>query len=98
MTYSIILSDRAEKELIDAWTWYEDRLDGLGDRFLNDVTNRLRQIETDPSKGHSHKRPYLEVSLQTFPYLIIYRVNKSKKLIFISSIFHTKRNPKKKYK
>jgi len=98
MTYTVIFSERAEKELRDAWSWYEDRQIGLGDRFLSEITYRIKQIETDPSKGHSHKRSYFEILLQTFPYMVIYRIDKKLKVIFISSIFHTSRNPKKKYK
>jgi len=35
--------------------------------------------------------------VRVFPYLIMYRIQKRKKIIAISSIFQTSRNPKKKY-
>lgn len=31
-------------------------------------------------------------------YVIVYKINKRKKLIYISAIYHTKRNPKYKYR
>lgn len=37
MSYKIVWSERALKELSDAWAWYEDRSKGLGDRFQDAV-------------------------------------------------------------
>ncbi|MBD0279158.1 MAG: type II toxin-antitoxin system RelE/ParE family toxin [Flavisolibacter sp.] len=38
------------------------------------------------------------MSVKIFPYLIIYRIHKRKKVIAIVSIFHTRRHPKNKYR
>ena len=39
-----------------------------------------------------------KVATEIFPYVIVYKINKRKKLIYISAIYHTKRNPKYKYR
>ncbi len=44
MSYKIILHPRARKELVEAWIWYEDKQFGLGDRFENEVYNRIEEI------------------------------------------------------
>ncbi|HSQ43817.1 MAG TPA: hypothetical protein VLM16_02400 [Ginsengibacter sp.] len=36
-SFTSILSSRAQKEITQAWSWYEERQQGLGDRFIKDV-------------------------------------------------------------
>lgn len=95
--YSVILSSRAQKEIAEAWNWYEDRQPGLGDRFLKEITDRLRKIEHTPNRYPTRFKSYKETPVPVFPFLIIYRINKQKKLVRIVSVFHTSLNPKKKY-
>ena len=97
MVYTSILSERALKELREAWEWYEDKLPGLGDRFKEAIFNKIEQIEVTPFKGVQRTNLYRESIVKVFPYLIIYRVETKKKEIFVHSIFHTRRNPRKKY-
>jgi len=97
MSYASNLSDRARKEISEAWAWYEDRLPGLGDRFTEAIFKKIKQIESEPTKGLQRKNAFREVLVKVFPYLIIYRIETKKKEIFVHSIFHTSRNPRKKY-
>jgi plasmid stabilization system protein ParE len=97
MSYKIEFLIRARKEILSAWDWYEDKQIGLGDRFLNEVNKRLRQIEKTPERYKELRKQFRETKIDVFPYIIIYRLQKRKKIIAISSIFHTSRNPKKKY-
>ncbi|MBI1770519.1 MAG: hypothetical protein HY015_06885 [Bacteroidetes bacterium] len=39
-----------------------------------------------------------EALVETFPYVIVYKFYPKESLIFVSSIFHASRNPKKKYR
>lgn len=41
MIYSVTLSERAFAELLDTWAWYEDRQEGLGGEFRNEVNKKL---------------------------------------------------------
>lgn len=95
--YSSILSTRAQKEIIDAWGWYEDRQQRLGDRFLNEVIHRIQLIEQNPERYPTRYKSYKETPVPVFPFLIIYRLNRKKRSIRIVSVFHTSLNPKKKY-
>jgi plasmid stabilization system protein ParE len=97
MTYKIELLPRTRKELLEAWEWYDDRWNGLGDRFVREVEKRLEQIEKTPEGYAERKKGFRETNVKVFPCLIIYRIHKRKKIIAVSSIFHTSRNPKKKY-
>lgn len=95
--YSVIYSSKAQKEIASAWEWYEERQQGLGDRFVLEIIRRSRLIEQNPERYPTRFRPYKETPVPIFPFLIIYRINKKKKLVRIVSVFHTSLNPKKKY-
>jgi plasmid stabilization system protein ParE len=95
--HGTILSSRAQKEITESWNWYEDRQPCLGDRFLKEVRTRIEKIEQTPERYPTRFRSYKETPVPVFPFLIIYRINKRKKLIRIVSVFHTSLNPKKKY-
>lgn len=97
MSYQSFFVPEAQAELINAWTWYEDKNPGLGDKFLNEVYKRITQIEANPERYPQRKHSFHETIVKIFPYLIIYRIEKRMKLIIITSIFHTSRNPRKKY-
>jgi plasmid stabilization system protein ParE len=97
MIYKTILQPRARKELLDAWIWYEERQVGLGDRFENEIYKRIEQIEKHPERYPERKQFFRETKIKIFPYLIIYRIDWDQKVILISSIFHTSRNPEVKY-
>jgi len=49
MSYAIVLSALAEKEIDSSFNWYEDRLQGLGNRFLDNIEKAFRQISLHPS-------------------------------------------------
>jgi plasmid stabilization system protein ParE len=98
LVYSTTISSRAQKEISESWNWYEERQQGLGDRFVKEVINRIREIEQHPERYPNRHKSYKETLVNIFPYLIIYRINKRKKLILVVSVFHTSLNPRRKYK
>ncbi|MCB0697437.1 MAG: type II toxin-antitoxin system RelE/ParE family toxin [Chitinophagaceae bacterium] len=95
--YTTILSTRAAKEIIHSWNWYEDRQKGLGDRFVAEVYRKIQTIEHSPELFPAKYKYYRETLVAVFPVLIIYRIDKRKKLVRIVSVFHTARGARKKY-
>ena len=95
--YSCTFSAKAQKEISVSWNWYEDRLQGLGDRFVKEVTNEIFKIQQRPKINSIRYKNYRQKTMETFPFLIIYRINERLKIIRIISVFHTSRNPKAKY-
>lgn len=94
-TYEIVL--RARYELLEAWKWYEDRQEGLGDRLINQINLKIKQVIQTPERYPEKKRSFREAKIKVFPYLLIYKIANRKKVITIIPIFHTGRNPKMKY-
>jgi plasmid stabilization system protein ParE len=98
MTYTYEILLKARKELLEAWEWYEDRQEGLGERFKNQVYQKIKQVVQNPEHYAKRKESFREAKIDVFPYLLIYKIARKKKVVTIVSVFHTKRNPKRKYR
>ena len=94
----VVFSVRANKEIFESFLYYDTRQTGLGDKFLNELTKKVDQIKSSPGRCTSNRLPFRECQMKKFPFFIIYRYNPEKKYIFISSVFHSSRNPNKKYR
>jgi plasmid stabilization system protein ParE len=95
--YTVIVTAKAQKELAEAWRWYEEREEGLGDRLVAAVMQKLNTIGKGPEIFSVKHRPYREAKVSVFPFLIVYKINGKQKLVEAVSVFHTSRNPKRKY-
>jgi len=98
MNYQLIFHPQATAEYAEAYQWYEREQKGLGDRFEGKVEEGLFQLQSHPENYGIIKSPYREVSLDVFPYVIVYRINKRKRIIYVSAIYHNSRNPGGKYR
>ena len=97
MSYQLLLSDKANSELLEAAIWYEQKVDGLGARFKEVIGRKLHLIRQFPERYPTRKANFREAPVRLFPYLIIYKVYKRKKEIVVYSIFHSRRNPRNKF-
>jgi plasmid stabilization system protein ParE len=95
---SIIFSIKAEKEILKSWKWYEEIQQALGDRFVKEVTHQIQKIAESPFQYSRKIKEFREVALSVFPFLIVYRMNSQENIARIISVFHTSRNPYKKFK
>ncbi|MEO6455204.1 MAG: type II toxin-antitoxin system RelE/ParE family toxin [Ginsengibacter sp.] len=98
MKYRIELHNGAQKELAEAFHWYEKRSIGLGVRFIQTVNKKLSELSKYPERYAKRKAEFREVSIPPFPYILIYEFLTEEKVVFISYVFHTKRNPGLKYR
>ena len=96
MTYQVRLLPRARKEILDAFAWYEHHKTGLGEQFMEVVSEKINQVARAPERWPLRTARYREAIVPVFPFLIIYRIQKGAKMVIISSIFHTARNPRRK--
>lgn len=98
MSYEIVLHPVAEKEYHEAYLWYEEQVKGLGDRFEKAVESRLNQIITKPHMYPKKRGVFREIKIETFPYVIVYKIYARKRMVFISAVYHASRNPRRKYR
>jgi mRNA-degrading endonuclease RelE of RelBE toxin-antitoxin system len=93
---TIKLLKRAELELFDACEWYEKQQKGLSIKFRTAVKDSLNFINLNPklySKKYITDQHFAPIN--KFPYIIVYWFDEHLNTVFITSIFHTKRNPEK---
>jgi plasmid stabilization system protein ParE len=91
MNYSVIIRPEAEEELREAYSWYEDKRQGLGYDFLLQVDAGLNFIRRNPDIHPIEYKGTRKHLIRRFPYKIIYLVEVEK--IIILAVIHGKRNP-----
>lgn len=98
MKYTLEIRQEALLELTQSIIWYEEQLDGLGLRFREAIHLKLEQICRSPFHYQKTYKDFHEVLTDGFPFVIIYYVDEKASSLIVISIFHTSRNPKKKFK
>jgi plasmid stabilization system protein ParE len=90
--YSYKLSISAIDDLSKSYAWYEDKLSGLGERFLISMDNAFDTICINPTafqvRFNSNVRGYV---VNNFPYIILYIVEDA--TLNIIAVFNTNQDP-----
>jgi len=92
--FKVVILPLAKKDIHKAAQWYHTKQPGLGKRFTGEVRSKVSFIERNPmvcAKKYDNVRTAV---LNTFPFLIHYSIDEIKKIIVISAVLHTSRNPK----
>ena len=90
---NLVYQEQANSEVQEAFLYYEEELEGLGERFLDELDRVVHSIQLAP-KGFQKFHNYRQVPLEIFPYVVIYEVIKSTLIIY--AVFQTQQHPKKK--
>ena len=99
MSYKIEFHPAVAIDYNDAFEWYEQQKGGLGEEFIQSLNDKFDDIILNPfAFGQRSKIGYREAKVKKFPYSIIYKIYVRKKIVFVSAIHHTSRNPRKKYR
>ena len=84
--YKLIVRLEAERDLFEAFTWYEEKRQGLGHDFLLHIHASFRFLERTPlifSEYYKGVRCHL---IKRFPYKIFYCVE-AQKVIILGAIY-----------
>jgi len=92
----IELAPRAIEEFKESVQWYFDQSESAADYFVGQIFSRILFIAQHAESFPIVKRSFRETTVFKFPFTIIYTIVKNK--VVIHSIFHTSRNPKKKFR
>lgn len=67
------------------------------ENLITEVPNRIETICNNPLKYRNRYKIFRETSLKKYPYYIVYFVDEITNTVIITSFYHHKRNPRKKY-
>jgi mRNA-degrading endonuclease RelE of RelBE toxin-antitoxin system len=98
MNYNIVFHPEAEKEYIAGLNWYEKEKAGLGLEFEEAINKVLYKISLQPENYSYTRGDYREAKISIFPYSIVFKISHKKNFIYVVAVYHTKRNPRKKYR
>lgn len=96
MKYFLIVKEEADNESAESYLWYENQQTGLGEEFLEEVEAALNVIQNHPLHYQKVYKTYRHIPLRRFPFVLIFEIENNSVIVY--SIFHTSRNPKKKFK
>lgn len=94
--YTIQIKPIAVQMAKDAYDWYEEQKEGLGDLFLSELSRCYTKLEKNPLFYQKLKKNYRHLVLSKFPYVLIFELIENDIIIF--AVFHTARSPKLKFK
>ena len=83
----------AERELAEAAAYYEQESQGLGERFLEEVSSSTLLLLTYPFAAPRFSGVTRRFVLPQFPYYIVYQV-RGKDRLRVLAIAHQKRDPR----
>jgi plasmid stabilization system protein ParE len=81
----------AERELLEARTWYRERSEVASQAFILQIDRALAAIAAAPDRWPPRQRNERRVVLPRFPYSILYRIRNDE--IFIVAVAHDRRRP-----
>jgi len=87
----LIILQEADSEIHEAYHWYENKLNGLGDKFLNALDICFNSIDRNPTSFKIIYKKQRQAIVKTFPFVILYEFDERK--IIIYAIFNTNKDP-----
>jgi len=91
VNYQLIISEKAESDLLESYLWYEFKRNGLGEEFVLTVEAAINVISRMPLAFPIRYKKMHGLPIRRFPYLILYTVHL--KVIKIMAVFHTSQAP-----
>ncbi len=91
--YKLIILPLGKQDIKEAADWCNSRQKGLGKRFTTHVRRNLKIVRENPYAAAVRYDEIRTSVLEVFPFMIHYSVDEPQKLIIISAVLHTSRNP-----
>jgi len=88
---TVRLLQPAEQEMFDAAAYYESRVSGLGDAFLDKIASAVADIAENPQRWPVIQSDIRRRFIHRFPYALFYRVDHDE--IVVLAIAHLHRRP-----
>ena len=90
--YTLSFHPDIQGDLQEIYSWYEKKMFGLGEDFLQVFYSSIKVIIENPLKYPKIYRNYHRYLLQKFPYALYYIIENN--LIIVMGVFHHSRDPR----
>jgi plasmid stabilization system protein ParE len=87
----IELHPEAELEFIESSAYYESRVLGLGEKFINELEGIKLVLLSNPRIGAPVNHIFRKALFRRFPYSVIYTIKSTR--IWVLAIAHHRRRP-----
>lgn len=91
MSFQVRYLQEVREDIQDAWLWYEEQKEGLGDEFVDHVETAIQKISLNPFRFPIASENRRKAVLPRFPFTIFFEVVEPD--IIIIAVFHFSRNP-----
>jgi len=91
---AVIIGPRAEQDIEKARQWYEKQQIGLGDRFLQEISQAMVFLKSDADRFPLYHLRFRRILLQRFPYKIFFILEDERTLVF--RVLHAKREHRRR--
>lgn len=95
--YTISLRKRAIKEYLESTIWYKERSLAAAENFIKSVNEAFSKLEIKPAVYKNSYKHFHEIKLTNYPFAVVYFIDQKKMTVVITTLFHFKRNPKRKF-
>ena len=93
MTAELVFAPETERDIVEAYDWYERQRPGLGEDFLSCLDAAFHAISRSPEICATVHEDYRRALVRRFPYGVFYRYEES--VVTVYCILHTARDPAK---
>jgi hypothetical protein len=94
--YKLLVKAEANREVIDGYLWYENKQEGLGEKFLDALDQCYNSIDINPTTYEQKYKAQRQAIVKGFPYVVMYEVAQQK--IIVYAVFNTFQKPQKKFR
>ena len=94
MSYTVDFRKEAQKDILEAITWYEERREGLGDELFIAIENAKHFIAQNPYHYEDKYKGIRKAITKRFPYILYYWIE-SESQVLVYAVLHMKRSPGK---
>lgn len=98
MAYKISFRKRASLEYLSSLIWYKERSLQAAENYVLAVNEALGKVASYPHQFRNTYQQFYEIGLKRYPFAIIYFIDEDLHQVVIVSLFHYKRNPRKKFR
>ena len=93
MAHRLTVSNRAVREIGEAYEWYEEQVSGLGKDFLEALAEQFKTIARSPQLYAETQRGVRRALLSRFPYGVFYASKGD--IVSVLGVVHTSRHPRR---